>query len=44
MFDPWAHTLDKFEDVPPFYISLRIHDMVLHNAMFDLGASHNFDA
>ena len=28
-------------DVPPFYISLRIHDYVLHNAMFDSGASHN---
>lgn len=28
-------------DVPPFYISLRLHDFVLHNAMFDSGASHN---
>jgi len=27
--------------VPPFYVSLSIHDKVLHNAMFDLGASHN---
>jgi len=28
-------------DVLPFYISLRLHDFVLHNAMFDSGASHN---
>ena len=41
MFGPWAQTSDKSEDVPPFYISLRIHDMFLHNAMFDLGSSHN---
>ena len=31
----------KSEDVPPFYISLTIHDMFLHNAMFDLGVSHS---
>jgi hypothetical protein len=41
MFGPWAGTSDKSEDVPPFYISLRIHDMVLHNAMFDSGTCHN---
>lgn len=28
-------------DVLPFYVSLHIHDKVLHNAMFDSGASHN---
>jgi len=27
--------------VPPFYVSLNIHDKVLHNAMFDSGTSHN---
>jgi ribonuclease HI len=27
--------------VAPFYIILNIHDLVLHNAMLDLGASHN---
>jgi len=27
--------------MPPFYISLSIHDKILHNAMLDLGASHN---
>ena len=29
------------EQVPPFYMSLNLHDMVLHNAMLDSGASHN---
>ena len=29
------------EEVPPFYLSLNVHDMVIHNAMLDLGASHN---
>ena len=29
------------EDVPPFYVSLNVHDMILHNAMLDSGASHN---
>jgi len=27
--------------VPPFYVSLNIHDKVLHNAMFDSRASRN---
>jgi hypothetical protein len=27
--------------IPPFYISLNIHDKTLHNAMMDFGASHN---
>lgn len=31
----------KDSDVSPFYISLRFHDYVLHNDMFDSGASHN---
>ena len=33
----------KFHEgvVPPFYISLNIHDNILHNAMHDSGASHN---
>ena len=41
MFGPWAQASLKSEDVPPFYIILTIHDMLLHNAMFDSGASHN---
>ena len=33
----------KFQEggVPPFYVSLNIHDKILHNAMLDSGASHN---
>ena len=27
--------------VPPFYISLIVHDQILHNAMLESGASHN---
>jgi hypothetical protein len=27
--------------VTPFYISLNIHDLILHNVMLDSGASHN---
>jgi len=27
--------------VLPFYVSLHVHDKILHNAMFDSGASHN---
>ena len=29
------------EEVRPFYMSLNVHDMVLHNAMLDSRASHN---
>jgi ribonuclease HI len=26
---------------PPFYISLNVHDKILHNCLIDLGSSHN---
>ena len=29
------------EYVPAFYISLNIHNMILHNAILDSGTSHN---
>jgi len=29
------------EYAPPFYVSLNIHDTILHNALLDSGASHN---
>ena len=32
---------EQNQEVPPFYVSLSIHDMTLHNAMLDLGSSHN---
>ena len=28
-------------EVPPFYLSLRIHQCILHNSMLDSEASHN---
>jgi len=28
-------------EFPPFYVGLNIHDKILHNVMFDSGASHN---
>ena len=28
-------------EVPPFYLSLKIHDVILHNDMLDSEASHN---
>jgi len=41
IFGPASNGEFLDSDVPPFYISLRFHDFVLHNAMFDSGASHN---
>ena len=41
IFGPALDGESPDSDVPPFYISLRFHDFVLHNAMFDSGASHN---
>jgi len=32
---------EKNEELPPFYVSLNIHDMIVHNSMLDSGASHN---
>lgn len=32
---------DRDENVPPFYVTLTIHDKLLQNCMLDLGASHN---
>ena len=29
------------EQVPPFYMNLNVHDMLLHNSMLNSGASHN---
>jgi ribonuclease HI len=32
---------DRDNSCPPFYISLNIHDKILHNCLLDSGASHN---
>ncbi len=39
VFGPHVEEVDS--STPPFYISLLIHDFLLHNCMFDSGASHN---
>ena len=40
MFGPRVESSEE-DDAPPFYISLRNHNMFLHNTMLDSGASHN---
>ena len=40
LFGPRMEPNDE-DEVPPFYVTLKIHDQNLHNAMFDIGASHN---
>jgi hypothetical protein len=40
LFGPRVEETGDTEDVPPFYVSLKIHDMTLHNAMLDSGARH----
>ncbi|MCY6488123.1 hypothetical protein, partial [Actinobacillus pleuropneumoniae] len=41
IFGPEVNRKHEKSGVPPFYISLTIHDQILHNAMLDSGASHN---
>ena len=41
LFGPEVNGKSTYGSVLPFYISLHIHDKILHNAMFDSGASHN---
>ena len=37
-----CHVQDQNDDnSPPFYLSLNIHDKLLHNFLLDFGASHN---
>ena len=41
LFGPEVDGKTVSAGVLPFYVSLHIHDKILHNAMFDSGASHN---
>jgi hypothetical protein len=41
LFGPRVEETSDDEDIPPFYVSLKIHDLNLHNAVLDSGASHN---
>lgn len=35
------HVEDRGDSVPPFYVTLTVHDKLLHNCMLDSGAYHN---
>jgi len=41
IFGPTVEGSLEDNEVPPFYLSLKLHDFILHNAMLDSGASHN---
>jgi len=41
IFGPEVNGKSVDGGVPPFYVSLNIHNKIVHNAMFDSGASHN---
>jgi hypothetical protein len=41
LFGPQVEESGDDGDVHPFYISLKIHDVTIHNAMLDSGACHN---
>ena len=41
LFGPRVEETSDDGDIPPLYVSLKVHDMTLHNAMLYLGASHN---
>ena len=41
IFGPEVNGKSVDGGVPPFYVILNIHDKILHNPMFDSGASHN---
>ena len=40
LFGPRMEPNDD-DTVPPFYVTFKVHDLNLHNSMFDFGASHN---
>ena len=41
LFGPKVNGTHQQGGIPPFYISLNVHDKILHNVMLDSGASHN---
>jgi hypothetical protein len=41
LFGPEVDGQTDNDAIAPFYIILNIHDLILHNAMLDSGASHN---
>lgn len=41
LFGPEVEGGSQEGNVPPFYVSLNIHDLIFHNSMLDSSASHN---
>ena len=41
IFGPDVNGKHQDGAIPPFYISLTVHEQILHNAILDSGASHN---
>jgi hypothetical protein len=41
LFGPRVEESSEADEVPPFYVSLKIHDITLHNAMLDSREYHN---
>jgi hypothetical protein len=41
LFGPCVEETSDDEDIPPFYISLKIHGLNLHNVIMDSDTSHN---
>jgi ribonuclease HI len=41
LFVPFVKGNRDAEEVPPFYVSMNIHDMTLHNVVLDSRESHN---
>lgn len=40
LFGPTVEGSLEDNEVPPFYLSLKLHEFILHNTMLDSGASH----
>lgn len=41
LFGPAVEGSIEDNKVPHFYLSLKLHEFILHNAMLDSSASHN---
>ena len=41
IFGPAIDGQSEDSEVPPFYLSLKVHQFILHYTMLDSGASHN---
>lgn len=41
LFGPVVDGSLEDSEVPPFYLSLKLHDFILHNTILDYGASQN---